>query len=354
MKAPRVELVVLGVCVAIAVFAFWPRAERAKSPEERPAPALAAFPAGAELVVSIDFERLRQTELGPLIASSERELTGSGSLSELCGFDPMQRIRELALALPAARPGYEPELGLVATGDFEGARIVDCAARVVARRGGDPVKSVLDSFTLVRDRRGGSGEIAARDGGPVVLGDGRYLREMIDAAEGKTPSLLGDEAHSALQRALGPRGAAMASFVAPPDWLERFVDPELRQRSALASVRAGAVRLDLSPDWALELLLACPDAAECKKLGDWLERLFADLRQGAARELGSDPLARVEVTTETHAARARLLLDRARTLRLFQRLVLEAPDDTPRPAPSFQPDERIPAPREGPIQRPDR
>jgi hypothetical protein len=328
VSARSAELGVLGVCILIAVAAFWPRGGEPNAPTapKREEPALSALPRGASLAVSLDFRRIRETELGSVLTEGGRVLPGVGSLSDVCGFDPTEQIREVALAQ------RDSDLGVVATGKFERARIVKCAAQVIARRGGEPTTSEIDSFATVRDRRGEGAEIAVRDGGPVLIGDGRTLREMIDTVEGKAESMLGDDAHATLRRAVGP-GAAVATFVARPNWLARFLEPDEIERSALANVRAGAVRIEVAPDWVGTLLLACPDDRECEKLGNWAEQGVSDLRQVVRRELGDDPVQKSEVKREANAVRVRVTLDPHRTARVLTRLILDSPPEESVPAP---------------------
>jgi hypothetical protein len=115
-----------------------------------------------------------------------------------------------------AGPEAEVELGLAAVGDFDAAAVADCAAAIVRLHGGDPVRTTLGGFLTVRDRGGASeGEVAARDGGPVLLSGGRYLRDMIDAAEGRSPSLRSEARHRALREAVGVDAALVVSWIAP-------------------------------------------------------------------------------------------------------------------------------------------
>src|SRR6185503_16245563 len=71
-------------------------------------------------------------------------------------------------------------------------------------RGGRPVITSIGSFRSVRDTAGtGGGEIAVRKGGPLLLGGGIYLRAMIDAADGHTPTIRSSVAHTGLAREVG-------------------------------------------------------------------------------------------------------------------------------------------------------
>ena len=74
------------------------------------------------MLARIDLTQVRKSALGAALTGGGRELSGLGSLGEICGFDPTEQIRELAIAMPES--GAEPELGIVATGDFDADRII--------------------------------------------------------------------------------------------------------------------------------------------------------------------------------------------------------------------------------------
>ena len=74
------------------------------------------------------------------------------------------------------------------------------------------------------------GEIAVRKGGPVLLGAGTYLRAMIDAAEGRTPTIRSSVAHTHLAREIG-RAALRVTVVLTPEQ-RRTLDAELTGRAS--------------------------------------------------------------------------------------------------------------------------
>lgn len=218
---------------------------------------LAYFPTGARVVVTVDVERMRGTALGRLLAASGRELPGLGRLEEVCGFDPTEAIDEVGVALPTAplSGAAETDFAAVMMGDFSTVQLTACATAIVNQRGGEAVQSRLGSFTSVRDRRErDGGEIAVRDEGPVILGGGSYLREVVDTAEGRVPSEQQEGRHAELRNRVGKPGALLASWViadGPTAESPTEVD------AALSALRGGALRLDFTPGLELKLLLAC-------------------------------------------------------------------------------------------------
>ena len=81
--------------------------------------------------------------------------------------------------------GDSGDFGLIASGKIDEKALITCASKVIEGRGGMPSVTTIGSFRTVRDTSlsEGGGEIAVRDGGPLLLGAGSYLRAMIDTAE---------------------------------------------------------------------------------------------------------------------------------------------------------------------------
>jgi hypothetical protein len=228
---------------------------------------------GAELVVTANFGRLRELGFGSWWAAKERELTGVGKLSDVCRFDPTLSLRELSVNVPLLGAD-DLELGFVAAGEFAGAAVADCAGAVVARRGGHPSRGRVGSFTTVADPDHSSwGEIAVRDGGPVLLGRGAYLHDLVEAAEGRLGARDTDRDHKALRSALGPGGAVVISWVPQKDSTRTWLGEAGLDEDALAGLRGAAARVDFASDLVLELVVSCPDAKLCAALEEELRKL---------------------------------------------------------------------------------
>lgn len=263
-------------CAALATAAF--RLSAAPPPQHM-APAqspLADLPAGAQLEAVVNLARLRQSPLGAALAGQGRTLPGIGRLEDVCGFDPSQQIRSLGVTVVSVPNAQTPDFGVAAIGDFSAQRISACARAVIRRRGGVPLQTHLGSFLAVRDKRGHGGEIAVRNGGPVLLGAGRYLLSMIAAADGRAPAAQSDALQAALQRAVGgPRGALVVSAVLPAGWVERLAGAQLGRAAPLSEVRAVALRLDLKPGVEVHALVGCSAQPSCVAARRLLDRLVA-------------------------------------------------------------------------------
>ncbi len=325
MNVQRINVLTMLGVVALAIGVFW------RSESERPRPkaraALDAIPAGSGFLLTIDLAKLRNTVLGRVLLAAGRELPGVGPLDAICGFDPSESVRELAVASPA----LGDELGIAAAGEFSAQQIADCAEAVVRRRGGSPVKSTIDEFSTIRDRDGFAGEIAVRDGGPVLLGGGRYLRDMIDASSGKAPTSARDGAHRELRRRLGEGGAVLASWQFDEGFLERATgDPDARL-SPLAQVRAAGFRVDADVSISVSGLLGCDTKTACSEVAEVLRSASRDFGPLIAREIGHDVLRDAKIELDGASVEIGFELTALRALTIAQRLLSHyAPE--PRPA----------------------
>jgi hypothetical protein len=289
LSEQTIHLALLAGALVVAAWVFGIHGPTAKTPthsaEEHSAGSpLSIIPPGSAFVLSLDVTRLRHANLGALLAERIRRLEPSaGDLVSLCGFDPLATLDQLALAVPSAGAVaglHDDDFGVVATGHFSAAQITRCARAAVSERGGDPVDSELGGFHSVRDRTGPGGEVAARDGGPLIVSGGSYFRTLLDAAEGNAvhpehqdPR---DARHAELRRALGP-GTIVATWLLTEGWFERVSGDTSAQLSPLRSLKALGARLDVSRALQASVLLDCADPASVTELEALLERLRSSL-----------------------------------------------------------------------------
>lgn len=328
MSVQRLNALTLLFTIAFAALAFWLYEPK---PRQRPRLSeLAAIPSDATFVASVDVARLRGSELGRALLSTGRELPGVGRLDAVCGFDPSDAVRSVAIA---ERGG---EVGVVATGEFALEPIARCAEAVITKRGGAPARTPVSSFVSVRDRSQPSGELAVRNHGPVLLGEGRFLRDMIDTFEGRSQNLRRDPVHASLRDRLGDSAAATVTWKLAPGWLERVSGEPLAAKSPLAEVRAAGLRLDVAPEIRALGLLVCSSSAACDEVASVIGDLTRDLGPLLKQELGENPLEGAEVDRSEGAVRLRVTLTHDRATAIVRRVALRllvAPDEEPTPAP---------------------
>ena len=285
MSAVRLNAVTFVACSALAVAVAWHAVRRGPPPRPVQLSPLSAVPQGAMLIATLDARKLLSTRLGAALLGGGGELPGLGPIADACGFDPTHALERLAFAVPGSPQKADrdapAEFGVAGYGDFASANVGACAGALIRRRDGTPVTTRIGSFTSVRRRSDSDGEIAVRDGGPVLLAGGRYLREMIDAADGRLPNATSDPRHRALRQNLGEDATLLATCLLPRDWLMQLADDELVRGSPLASVEQAALRVDVGTRVEATLALSCPTLIACAELTEMLRGLL---------ESGLDPL----------------------------------------------------------------
>lgn len=286
---------------------------------------LDAVPSGALLVATADLAELRASPVGAPFLREGREIPGLGKVRDVCGFDPMDTITEVAMAIPAA--GDSGEFGLVASGPIDDEAVLACASKVIDARGGQAVTTAVGSFRSVRDASLSTtgGEIAVRRGGPLLLGAGAYLRSMIDAADGRSPTIRSSAAHTFLRRAVGRSSAGVTVVLSPEQ--RRTLAEELESADAkgspAASIRAGALGIEIGQPVRLHAVLSCESASACAELARTLEvTRAARARDFAVRLVGFGALLeQVKITAEGALVHARVEVPADQAALLAERLV---------------------------------
>jgi hypothetical protein len=318
----RIELVLaaavaLGVGVAAMV--------RSRGGGEHGRHAIDAIPSGALLVATADLAALRASPVGAPFLREGREIPGLGKVRDVCGFDPMDTLSEVAVAIPAA--GDSGEFGLVAAGPIDDDALIACASKIIEARGGRPAVTTMGGFRSVHDATLATtgGEIAVRHGGPLLLGAGSYLRAMIDASEGRTPTIRASVAHAFLGREVGDASIRVTAVLSPEQ--RRALADELQSGGAAGSpagaVVAGAFGLELGASVKLHGVLSCEDAVACGKLAVTLDQARA-ARAGdlAIRLVGFGAvLDQLKIAAEGELVHARVELPADQATTLAERLL---------------------------------
>ena len=218
---------------------------------------LVAVPSDAFMVVSVDVVALARSPLGETVMAQLKDeaaaradaVLGVDSITSTCGFDPLPSLRAMAVALPEESSGdaERGDFGVAVAGTFSKDSLATCARAVVSRRGGEPTTKQVGSFTVISDARSpGGAEMAYRDGGPYLVGRGGWLLRMIDAADGRTLSVLEkkEEGHARLRDELKAHDtdaeAIVATAILPRNLRERL-EGEIARESKGAKAMEGVL-----------------------------------------------------------------------------------------------------------------
>lgn len=298
----RRGLVVLGaITLLLAVLIAVPR-RSGRSPKAFDP--FSAVPRGSTALAHVDVRALAQSSLHLDMSRLEPSVPRAQSLAALCRFDPLRSLEQIVLFVPKARaPSAANELGLAAVGEIDADAVIDCAERVLRARGRSPVRASLDSFRSVRARDGSGVEIAVRDGGPLLVASGSALRDMIDATEGRSASVIGTDLHRDTLSGMALHPIA-ASVVLDPHWLQS-VGAAATARSPLSDVRSASFAVDPASvvRFAAELHCATPSSAE--EVADTLATLGRALAETLRAQYG---ISSDDASVEARAMTVRITL----------------------------------------------
>ncbi len=283
----------------------------------RKATLLDAVPRDSWLVVTVDAKAVRDSPLAkPLLAGGDRSAVPG--LVAQCGFDPVLRLREVAVTSP--ENGERGDFGVAFTGDFTRDELVACASSTIRARGGSPSTTTRGSFSVVEDAHDAKhARVAYREGGPFLVGRGAWLDAMIDAVEGKGPRMR-DE-HRVLREQLAPGSGASPRAVlltallpsALRDRLRSEVSAEVGGEDgkgastfvAVLGVSAAGLALGTGGDGSTTELAArfeCETASACDEVKTFIERKrLAFSRDLGVRLVGLGPVLDA-LTVESHGS----------------------------------------------------
>ncbi len=328
---------------AVAIFALNAKPS-APTPEPNRLRPLEVLPSGAALLVTADMKRLQASALGRQLTASGRELPGIGRLTDLCGDDPTVKIERVALAMPKRPPGASaPQFGIAALGSFDQQQLQRCVSRAIVKRGGNPVPTPIGSFISIRDAEQlAGGEIAIRAGGPVLLSEPGYLRQMIDTVDRRRPTAVGDPLHQALRRGVDVNSAVVATWIIDKAWLVEMVGPRLAEQSTLGLIRGAALSMQVAPTFRLHVLLGAASEDDATELLGFVRGLLKEFALPARLALGVDVTTSVNTKLAKSSVDIVLALDSATAASAAERAIdlitnglpPAADEPIPTPAPS--------------------
>jgi hypothetical protein len=195
---------------------------------------LTAIPTSSFIVANIDVGALAKSPLGAALAGEKGAHAGAffgvDSIQSVCGFDPLPHVQGIALSVPEG--DTHGELGISVTGDLSKKTLLSCAKAIIEKRGGTWSLRESSSYSIVSENKEHGAEIAFRDGGPFLIGRGEWLERMIDAADGRAPSMAvaSDDLHHTLRADLArtdPTADAIVVSVVLPRGLRDRIGNEM-------------------------------------------------------------------------------------------------------------------------------
>lgn len=201
---PRAGLAAVVLACTLAAVGCRGGCGRATPPARTPAGALSWFPSETQIVLAIDFARLRASplwgRLAPLVSANPADKAQLDELTRRTGFDPLQQIDGLVVAFPEeARDGGG--MGLVLRGHgFDETKLVAYVRDQVAKQGDDLFSFRRAGRTLWATRKQPTMAAFFADDRTLVLGAGGWAEKMAERGQvtGTSPGPSGAESNPEL------------------------------------------------------------------------------------------------------------------------------------------------------------
>ncbi len=298
--------------IAVAVVAASIVAAGAWSLRTRPRPVhpIDAVPADAFVAVEFDVASLRKSStLASLFGDRDEQ-----SLTQICGFDPVDAMQDVVFTLPE---GGDGDFGMAVQADIGKSDLIRCADAVVTAHGGDPThdNTSRGSYEIFTPRRTSvestatPRSLAFREGGPILLGPRRWLYSMIDALDAASDGRDVPGEHRTLRTDLAKNVAPPPEFLVTATVL---IDPTVRSkiRAEMLAELGGADNPGTSmmlgvlgmssaaigvyergDDVHAVLVLRCEEEAHCAQVEKLVLRVRAEgSKTPALRDLGLGPV----------------------------------------------------------------
>jgi hypothetical protein len=158
-----------------------------------PADPLAAVPADAYGVAHIRVDRVLASDAWKRLVVERGQAKGIERVQVLCGFNPLERLKELTVFARPAPGGGLPRLAFAARGDINHQELLDCVKKFTGGDDSALTREDIEGIPTVQSKKGSSrAAFIGRDG--VVGGDAESVAAVIHTVLQKAPSLGADAA----------------------------------------------------------------------------------------------------------------------------------------------------------------
>lgn len=284
-----------------------------------PRTVLESAPEGASIIASIDAPAL----LGSPIWRALTEEDGGQGLARIegaCGFDPLERLRTVAVFIVGTEARPLERTGFLARGDLPREELVRCVERVVGEDGGSIRRVEIEGMAAIASENGPSRAAFVGEDG-VLGGDETVVRAMLRVQQGEADGAGTDPALGAMWRRVEHRAEVIAVARVPSNWREWLgriggqIDLE-----ALVGVERIGLGARIRTGLGLTLALETGSADAARELRDAARaRIEAALEQPmlGTSALGA-ALRHAEIEAEGATAIATIDLDQERLEALIQ------------------------------------
>jgi hypothetical protein len=193
--------------------AYWFLVPRHTLPDDL----LAVVPADAYGLVHLDVPSVLASDAYKRLVVERGEAEGVERIKKACGFNPLERLRELVVFARPAPGARLPRFAFVARGDLPHGELVECVKKFASESGGgaELKRDDYEGIPAVTSTGGGSrAAFVGRDG--VVGGDADSVQTVLNIVLGKAQGMSTDSVLKGLYREI-QQGTDIALVARMPD-----------------------------------------------------------------------------------------------------------------------------------------
>jgi hypothetical protein len=285
----------VAVVLAGAWFLFWPRVSLPQDP-------LAVVPADAFGIVRIRVDRVLASDAYKKLIVERGQAAGIERVEVTCGFNPLERIRELTIFARPAPGGGVPRFAFAARGDLRHDELLDCVKKFTKGDASALVREDIEGIPTVQSKKGSSrAAFVGRDG--ILGGDAESVSAAIQTLLGKAPSANGDLMFKALYAEI-EQGSDITLVSRLPDevkpMIHQLADAVGEELKQLEELKLVGVNLTTRPDQIAGSATLVTRSAEQAALFVELAKVAVS-RVLAIPLIGMTPVASVLRTVQTEA-----------------------------------------------------
>jgi hypothetical protein len=212
VKRSSLLAVVAGILLAcgLAYYFLVPR-------HSLPPDLLTVVPADAYGFVRLDVPSVLASDAYKRLVVERGEAEGVERIKKACGFNPLERLKELVVFARPAPGALLPRFAFVGRGDLPHGELVDCVKKFAGKGAADLKRVDYEGIPAVTSSGGGSrAAFVGRDG--VVGGDADSVHAVLNAVVGKAEGMASDSVLRGLYREI-QGGTDVAVVARMPDEL---------------------------------------------------------------------------------------------------------------------------------------
>ncbi len=184
----RSSIVVMSLALAAVLagawYMFWPHVSL-------PADPLASVPADSYGVAHIRVDRVLASDAWKRLVVERGQAKGIERVQVLCGFNPLDRIKELTVFARPSPGGGLPKLAFTARGDLNHEELLDCVKKFSGGDASTLTREDIEGVPTIQSKKGSSrAAFVGRDG--IVGGDSESVAAVIHTILQQAQPLSGD------------------------------------------------------------------------------------------------------------------------------------------------------------------